>query len=600
MIDSVDKPPVHELLSQNTNTVFSVPAYQREYSWRKEQWDALFDDLIEEEPDTGHFLGTIICVNRTTNSTDKTVLELVDGQQRITTISLLLLALYKKLAPHATSMSMEQQADFIGLKRMLVLQKNSSPRLTPQRQNQNGADYLYVLKEAGLIAEAPTNSYVGIRRISKALNHFLERIRTHVELSETSELETLLDLVGRVQRAVLVKLEVQSTADAFTLFESLNNRGMPLTPIDLIKTLVLSQAESEQANGLEAAYESWAGWLQHLTDDYATQERFFRQFYNGFRVVWGLALKGETIATRSKLIRIYESLVRDDLAGLMTRLDEAAPAYARLIGNLSVDHKHNAFDRALEDLGRVQGAPSYLLLLVLSTQREAWKLSDTELAKITELLTRFFVRRNLTNAPSTNLLDRIFMSIVDELHESGGEGAYEAIHAALTRSSSSTDEFEGKLRGPIYEENIAVTRFILVSLARQAMTNEITTDLWTRITVGSEKSQYLWTIEHILPQGENLPKEWVEMLGGAENAARVQREGTHRLGNLTITGYNSTLGNLPFDRKRDRVDKNGKFVGYKNGLSLNDELKERDHWGEAEIEARTEALVSESLRLFEL
>jgi hypothetical protein len=328
VIDSVDKPPVHELLSQNTNTVFSVPAYQREYSWRKEQWDALFDDLIEEEPDTGHFLGTIICVNRTTNSTDKTVLELVDGQQRMTTISLLLLALYKKLLPHAdpSSMSMEQQADFIGLKRMLVLQKNSQPRLTPQRQNRNGSDYLYVLREAGLVDEAPSNTYVGVRRISKALNHFLDRIGTHVEESEMSELDTLLDLVGRVQRAVLVKLEVQSTADAFTLFESLNNRGLPLTPIDLIKTSVLSQAEAESSIGLEPAYSSWAGWLQHLTDDYATQERFFRQFYNGFRIVWGLGLRGETIATRSRLIRIYEALVQNDLAGLMTRLDEAAPA----------------------------------------------------------------------------------------------------------------------------------------------------------------------------------------------------------------------------------------------------------------------------------
>ncbi len=192
------------------------------------------------------------------------------------------------------------------------------------------------------------------------------------------------------------------------------------------------------------------------------------------------------------------------------------------------------------------------------------------------------------------------MSIVTDLHESSGFGAYETIHAALTRSSSSTDEFARRLGGPIYEENTAVTRFILVSLARKAMTNETMIDLWTRITVGREKSQHLWTIEHILPQGENLPPEWVEMLGGAENAARVQGEDVHRLGNLTITGYNSTLGNLPFEKKRDRVDKNGKFVGYRNGLSLNEELKDREHWGETEIEARTDALVREALVLFEL
>jgi hypothetical protein len=121
------------------------------------------------------------------------------------------------------------------------------------------------------------------------------------------------------------------------------------------------------------------------------------------------------------------------------------------------------------------------------------------------------------------------------------------------------------------------------------------TVLWQR-----DGKNYKWTIEHILPQGQGLPKEWVKMLGGADKASAIQQQHVHPLGNLTITGYNSTLSNRSFNAKKNRKDAKGKFVGFKNGLTLNADVVEAPQWTEAEIDARTETLAKQVLKLFPL
>ncbi|HRN29942.1 MAG TPA: DUF262 domain-containing protein, partial [Terrimesophilobacter sp.] len=93
MIKSLSNDAVHALLSPENNVTYAVPKYQREYSWGRDQWDELVEDLLEHEETDGHFLGTIICVNATANTTHESVLEVIDGQQRLTTISLMLAAI---------------------------------------------------------------------------------------------------------------------------------------------------------------------------------------------------------------------------------------------------------------------------------------------------------------------------------------------------------------------------------------------------------------------------------------------------------------------------------------------------------------------------
>jgi hypothetical protein len=92
--------------------------------------------------------------------------------------------------------------------------------------------------------------------------------------------------------------------------------------------------------------------------------------------------------------------------------------------------------------------------------------------------------------------------------------------------------------------------------------------------------QYRWTIEHIFTQGQNIPHPWVDMIAGGDQAKALshQKEYVHQLGNLTITAYNSSLSNKSFQDKRDRIDRNGNFVGFKNRLSLNTQLASTEAW----------------------
>jgi len=592
MIKSVADDPVFKLLSPEDTVVYEIPKYQREYAWTKQQWDELFDDLLEEESTTGHFLGTIICINRTTNATKENVLELVDGQQRMTTLSILMAAIFKFLNDRRDKLDEDDLIDLNLLRRQLVLKDTTRPRVRPQLQNSNHDDYLNVLKASGLEIKAPTVKFLGNRRIMKAYSHFGNRIQQHA--GPKSSAKPVLDLLKRAKHAILVKLEVESAADAFTLFESLNNRGMQLTPIDIIKNSLLAAADKKRDQSFTAdhVFDQWNELLDDLGDDYKTQERFFRHYYNAFKDELP-TVPNAPIATRSKLIRIYEKLIAFELEKRLEDILICGRVYRRIVGNLDADEQRNQLDDALADLARVQGTPSEALLLYLLTYRDDLQLSDKLLTSITRSLTSFFVRRNLTGDPATNMLQRLFMSIISEIVGMTGQQIVDTVAIRLREVVSDNATFYNKLLGPLYNENAVVTRYILVALARADMTNETFTDLWER-----EGNHFRWTIEHILPQGPALPKEWIAMLGGPAQASAIQQQHVHRLGNLTVTGYNSTLSNRSFHAKKIRKDTAGRFVGFKNGFPLNADVVEAIQWTDYEIDERTEKLAKRVLKLF--
>ena len=135
-------------------------------------------------------------------------------------------------------------------------------------------------------------------------------------------------------------------------------------------------------------------------------------------------------------------------------------------------------------------------------------------------------------------------------------------------------------------------------IAKTGMTRENKVDLWKRY----DSKQYIFSIEHIFPQGENIPKVWVDMIanGDVAKAKEYQMEYVHTLGNLTITAYNSTLSNKGFTDKRDRKDSKGEYIGYKNNLNLNADLATKDTWTIEDIKTRTDKLIQQILKLFEL
>lgn len=593
MIKSVNNYPVSQLFDIEAGVVYAIPRYQREYTWGKNQWENLFDDVLENDP--GYFLGSIICINQSTDALSVQKLELVDGQQRLTTLSLLFASVYHALKSHETDLDDEQRVELINLKRKLVLKKGDDQiRLTPQIQNNNNPDYRAVLAEIGVISEYDVPAYAGNRKIFRAYRYFQDRI-DEMANGRSNRLGTIMEFLDKASHACLVKIEVASHADAYTLFESLNNRGMPLTAIDLIKNKLLARLESIEPGKVDHYFEHWNRLLGYLGDDYGIQERFFRQYYNAFKDQLK-AIHQVPVATRSNLIQIYEKLINHDAKDCLQKISAAGRLYS-LILSRNQDDALNGLEKTIKDLERIQGAPSYLLMLYLLVRKDELELTNAHLTSIVELLVRFFVRRNLTDTPPTPDLTRLFMTVIDKISGLRADAIPQSIEQQLVAVSATDEAFQRKLEGPIYEENSGITRFILCALAEQAMTKENWVDLWR-----FENKQFVWTIEYIFPQGENIPQSWITMIGDGDEkkAKEIQQTHVHKLGNLTISGFNSALGNKSFEDKRDRIDRQGRAVGYKNGLKLNEDLAAAAGWSVDQIDLRTGKRVQQVTQLFKL
>lgn len=610
MINSVEDPTVANILSTDMLKIYDIPRYQREYTWNQRDWANLYDDITQN--DAGYFLGSFIVVNGTVDSKRDTIhYEVIDGQQRLTTLSLFLAAVYARIMEHKDSIDDDMMLDDIRpLRNRLILKSDKSKtRVIPQVQNHNLEDYRWILKEhIGLDAVMQKPKFLGLRKMSKAFNYFYDRLGEDVEGRNGIEcVRCLLDICRLVCSAVVVQITVDSHADAYTLFASLNNRGVPLSAVDLIKNMLLGKVAGVDDERLDYYFERWQEVLHNLGDDYKTQERFFRQNYDAFRREVNKPFIGESgsqlplgsVATRSNLLKIYEKRMESDDGALkvLDELTENSALYSKIIG-LDQESPDSELSHQLLELSRAQGVASYLMLLFLFKKQDQLELKDETLALLVKLLVCFFVRRSLTDTPPTRDLERLFISICESLESEGLKGiaAAEYIKKRLVDVSASDASFKERLEGPIYDVNPDMTRYILTVIASPSVTKEMK-PLWERYASGN----YVWTIEHIFPQGKNIPDEWVKMVadGDMSKAIEVQEKQVHTLGNLTITGYNSKLSNMPFVTKRDRKDVNGANVGYRNGLNLNDELVNTDTWTSEQIQERIDKLVGLTLKAFD-
>lgn len=597
MIQSVNKYHIYEILSSDGNFYYTIPKYQREYTWSYREWEALYDDISENNDE--YFIGFIICIPL--GDAINPYLEVIDGQQRLTTISLFLTAIYTRLKERKSELS-EDDEDVLPSMRKSLKSKNSpnEMKLVPQVQNYNKDDFDFLMNAVGLrTATAPKHPYYAMRKIARCYNYFLNRIDMEMEnMDGCNAVNFLLGKFNKVKQAMLVKIEVSSHSDAYVLFESLNNRGTPLTAIDLMKNLIMARAESNNLT-IDDCFNRWQLLLSNLSDDYGIQERFFRQYYNAFKHRLNEPFQSDNdrkkdplcvVATRSNLLNIFESLINKNLPLFLEDILRCGQIYSWLI----LQDAETPYHKALEDLDHIQGAPSYLLLMYLMRNQFALAISEEQINNLIRLLAKYFVRRNITDYPNTRDLTRIFMDIIskiEEAHATGNDALNIIIDTLSSPSNCASDEqFKRSLEGDVYKDNVGATRYILCKLAESTMTQETWTDLWRR----TDKKVFVWTIEHIFPEGENIPQCWVDMIAGGNRdlAKKYLEEYTHKIGNLTITGYNSTLGNKSFEEKRDRKSKDGqRYIGYKNGLDINREIANKQSWSIEDIKARTAALV---------
>jgi uncharacterized protein with ParB-like and HNH nuclease domain len=229
MIKSANQYPISQIFDIEKSVVYSIPKYQREYTWNKNQWDELFDDLYDNN--NGYYLGSIICLNNAHDALTIQNLEIIDGQQRLTTLMLLFMALYDGLSIYQNTLDDDQKVELINLKNKIILKSDKKTiRLKLQDQNKNNEDFLGILKKTKIINEGLEPKNAGNRRIYHAFEHFRSRIEK-LAGDPAERVKTLIEYFGRINSACIVKIEVESYADAFIMFESLNNRGTPLSSI---------------------------------------------------------------------------------------------------------------------------------------------------------------------------------------------------------------------------------------------------------------------------------------------------------------------------------------------------------------------------------
>lgn len=607
---------------------YHIPRFQREYVWRKNNWSKLLEDIYDNDP--GIYMGSVICVHDGQELTPNTELiyEVVDGQQRLTTISLLLCTIYKKLNTLSIEQpTLKENEDFIikrnSIKKRLIKQVDTATqqrmhwaihksgsllfclRVQPSTQSSNLKDYLYILKESGIIPEGSAPKWMGIRILHKAYDYFSQHI--------PSDLTGLYDLLDRIYAMTFIHIIEASQAKAFMLFETLNYRGVPLSAIDIIKNKMLATLESKHSVSINDAYNNWLELLKNLPED-RDQDRFLRQFYNAYKFDPKIKVGTINRATGSTIIAIYESLIKKDAQFILPELISKSKIYNQLIE--AEKYPENSFSESLLDLERIGAAPAYTFLLYLiSLPEESFSEPDVK-DKIVKLLCKYYFRRNVTDFPYTRDLDTINIDLVEkcqkELEDNKIIGYSFISNIILTGKGKPApiNTFVEALTDNLFYNNDYMARYALTKIDESSHNREYAPNLWQR----NEKGLYVWTVEHIFPQGENIPAEWVKMVadGDMEKAVKIQSEWVHCLGNLTLSGYNSRLSNLAFDRKQTRTEANvfgdSIQIGYKNGLALNNipfkvdgkeiTLSNADKWVLDYIKSRNIVIVDLLTRLF--
>ena len=618
MINKIEQPSVKNLF--DNELFYSVPKYQRAYSWGKDHWDKLLNDIISN--DEGYFLGTVICVYNEGSKLKDKEYELIDGQQRFTTLSILLLAIYSCLKQYKAFIDKDENlfGDYLNLKKEFTCNKEC--RLKLQIQDYNSEDYCYLLSNEDLVEKKEKPKNYGNRRISKVFKFYNNKIQEYInEVIEENNHENkyevkcqiVFDLLKKVNSAIIVMIIVNSNSDAYVLFEALNNSGKPLSAIDLIKNILISVSSKD--NKEDDVYKDWVDIITKLSDEYSIQERFFRQYYNSFRDEINAPFKEKIsernvgkksnyyfgpIATRTTLLNIYDKLIKEDYEKCLMGLHKASIVYSVLM-NMNDDYgEYECFKDKIIELERVQAAAAYILLLNLFIYKDKYELDNTMLINIIDYNIKFYIRRNVTDYPNTRKLATIFMNMVTYIYNQDikGNDIVNYIINILKEESSSDTQFEGSLKGDIYQNNPEATRFLLCYYEAEHFTKEREPDLWEK----KDGKNYIWTIEHIFPEGDRIPKIWIDMIGDGdkEKANEIYEKCVHTLGNLTITGYNSSLSNKGFEEKKERKDKNGNKIGYNNGLYINEDIYKKNEWKEKDIVERTEKLVKHFLNKYKL
>ena len=493
------------------NNQFVVPLFQRPYTWDESRWKVLWADLVElceDETDSNrakpHFMGSIVTVPTRSVPEGVTKFLLIDGQQRLTTLQVLLAALRDSARGMPGSLSEKLE------KSHLVNQFEDGLdhfKLLPTQTNGDRKAFL------ALISNEPVAD--SDSRVAKAYVWFQKKLKSR----GSPDAERLASIILR--RLSLVSIVLDHDDNPHLIFESLNYKGEPLTQGDLIRNYFLMRVPVAEQEKL--FQRCWEPMQLRLKEELSEFVRHFLMRQGG------IVKKGEIYRT---LKERTDEQTPDGIAAFLDELHRSAVHYHRLLD--PAQELNPDVHPRLRRFQRLEVSVVWPLLLNLYAEHDAGTLSIGEFTAILDTLENYFIRRFVCSVPTYGL-NKILTPLYHQAksHPSLLDG----VRATLAQRGYPSDaEFRNALiNGRLYGggERLPKAKLILESLERSLAGKE-------QVTTAT------LTIEHIMPQ---TPTPWWE-----ENLGETWREThelkLHTLGNLTLTGYNAELSNDDFPAKR--------------------------------------------------
>lgn len=537
---------------------FVIPIYQRTYSWTEKECRQLWDDIIRtgnNDDVSAHFVGSIVYIEKGIYQvSSQSPLLVIDGQQRLTTLTLLLVALAQAI--DKLDESNREPMDGFSPRKLrnyyLVNPEEEGERHHKLILSQTDKDSLIAIVAGN---EQPKEKSV---RVTENLAHFESWI------AECKG--NLVPVCKGLAKLVVVDIALSRDQDNPQLiFESMNSTGRELTQADLIRNFILMGLEPplqtrlyeqywrpmEVGFGQDAYVTHFDGFMRHYLTVRTGDIPNVRDVYDAFKAY----ARSPAVAADG-----VESLVKD------------IRGFARYFCAMALGAESDAeLKLAFHDLRELKVDVAYPFLLELYDDYATGSLPRAEFLEAVRLIEAYVFRRAICSIP-TNSLNKTFATFTKALKK---DRYLESIKAHVLglpsyRRFPSDEEFRRDLQTrDLY--NFPRRSYWLRRLENHGRKERVPVDEYT--------------IEHILPQNESLSAAWKSMLG--PEWERVQQTWLHTLGNLTLTGYNSEYSDRPFVEKRDMVG------GFKESpLKLNQGLGQLDRWDESAIKARAGRLAA--------
>lgn len=534
---------------------FYIPVYQRPYSWRLAQCRQLWQDIVRvgSQPEGGHFVGSVVTVSEGLGTaTAPAPLVVIDGQQRLTTVMLLLEALARHLPPDYNAVAQFTPAKI---------------RYYFFRHEPESGDARYKLlpsktdKETfcALMDQAPMPGTPSEQMLTN-FQFFQERLDACEDVSV---------IIEGLHRLLVVDIALNSREDnPQRIFESLNSTGLDLRQADLIRNFLLMGLPAHQQQSM---YQNYWWPMEALFGQKAYQERF-DLFMRDYLTLHHPA--GSIPVMRDIYTTFKDIMAQTNAESVVKSIHRTAVNYGKLaLGQEPHPALREAFNN-IADLVRV----AYPFLLAVYTDYEEGLLHVDDVLHIARMVESYVFRRAICGI-APNSLDKTFATFMreksfDKTRYVESVKAVFLLHSAQRRFPSDAEFREAFMTRHIYKARLA--SYCLTKLEQHLGKKE-------------PADVSYCTVEHIMPQ--TLSDDWKRELGA--DWERIHETWLHTVGNLTLTGYNSTYSNEPFGMKRDMSD------GFRQSLlHLNRPLHDVGRWDGTAIKARAASLADIALQVW--